>query len=451
MPEYKLPEEEKRQAVIVGINYEKKDSTFPKLTGAVNDAKEIYKRLKDPHIGNFEVSNDHYLTEKKATCKAIRKAISDVFWKTDGCDKALFYFAGHGFVDGYGDGYIVPYDMSMYEPFVCGINMRDLTQVISKSVNDCNIIILDCCYSGIATEGDRSTLDFKTKFEEHVEKLSVEGTITITSSEADQVSREITPEPENGQEQEPHGAFTFCLIKGLDGQASDDEEKGIITLSKLHEYVEQQLPTMGKQQVKFSAADSSGMSAIIIAIAPEVYKKYIREKIEEFKKFCYKESPLDLMYAVDTIAEVLRVAPKIPEALAHKEELDKEIVNVERSIGNWWDENGYNVRKEIKRQSATPETPKVFTVLDHITIDLSFKKIKALDERKKTLFEYLCKVSRKDIDTDIGLFIKKCQRYDNLPSTQEPTTGPSSEKRYDNPPSIQKPTIVPSNERDIAT
>ena len=79
MPEYKLPEEEKRQAVIVGINYEKKDSTFPKLTGAVNDAKEIYKRLKDPHIGNFEVSNDHYLTEKKRHVRQFAKLLVTYF------------------------------------------------------------------------------------------------------------------------------------------------------------------------------------------------------------------------------------------------------------------------------------------------------------------------------------------------------------------------------------
>ena len=76
MPEEEnLPEVEKRKAVIVGIN-EYKDPTIPKLTGAVNDAREIYARLNDPHVGNFKISDEHYLTGESATCEAIRKAIS---------------------------------------------------------------------------------------------------------------------------------------------------------------------------------------------------------------------------------------------------------------------------------------------------------------------------------------------------------------------------------------
>ncbi len=134
--------EGKRRAVIVGIN-EYKDHNIPKLDGAENDAREIYERLKDPSIGNFEVSHDHYLTGKYATCELIRKAIADIFWKTDPLDLALFYFSGHGFVDGYGNNFIAPYDMLKDEPLVRGINIQEIKQVVSESVNKANIIILD--------------------------------------------------------------------------------------------------------------------------------------------------------------------------------------------------------------------------------------------------------------------------------------------------------------------
>jgi hypothetical protein len=56
----------KRQAVIIGIDeYEDRHNIKP-LPGAENDAIEIYEKLKDPNIGNFEISEDHFLVSKNA-------------------------------------------------------------------------------------------------------------------------------------------------------------------------------------------------------------------------------------------------------------------------------------------------------------------------------------------------------------------------------------------------
>ena len=103
--------DEIRRAVAIGINVYNDSNNIPKLKGAENDAKEVYERLKNPNIGNFEIHTDHLLIGSNATCEHIRKAISDVLWKTTSTDLVLFYFSGHGFVDGYGKGYIAPYDM----------------------------------------------------------------------------------------------------------------------------------------------------------------------------------------------------------------------------------------------------------------------------------------------------------------------------------------------------
>jgi len=103
----------KRRAVIIGID-EYNDSSIIPLRGAENDAREIYEMLSNPHIGGFNVAKDHFLIGADAKCERIRKAISDIFWKcdTDTWELALFYFSGHGFEDGYGNGYIAPYDMN---------------------------------------------------------------------------------------------------------------------------------------------------------------------------------------------------------------------------------------------------------------------------------------------------------------------------------------------------
>jgi hypothetical protein len=420
MTEGKMPEEEKRQAVIVGINkYE--DPDISELEGAENDAKDIYERLKDHHIGNFEIPDDHYLTGKKATCKRIRKAISDLLWQTDPSDLALFYFSGHGFRDGYQNGYIAPFDMSKSEPFVNGINMRELKQVMLDSIDrSIVLIILDCCHSGIPTNGDKAISDVKELYGRYFENVPEEkrgkGKIILASSEADQASKEITRAHEiKKQEPHPHGAFTFYLIEGLDGKASDED--GIITLSKLNAYVENQL---SKQKPKFFAVGVSFMNVIKIAIAPQTVAKKIEEIMERVKTaYDINKNHLDRTFAVDDISKVLKIAPTHKEACAIKEELDQSLSAFQKSVViSWWLENQFDVTRGIR--ILTPDIPKVFSVLENIVNDQSFGKIAALDNRTKSLFVALCKVSNGEIDNKA--FIQQCLQYDNPPSTPKPIT-----------------------------
>ena len=95
---------------------------------------KTYKKLIDTNTCNFEVSEGHFLTGSEATCEKIRKAISDVFWRTDQADLALLDFSGHGFVDGYGHGYIAPFDIHKNEPLVCGIKMKELIDTVNTSL-----------------------------------------------------------------------------------------------------------------------------------------------------------------------------------------------------------------------------------------------------------------------------------------------------------------------------
>lgn len=155
-----------RQAVIVGIK-EYQDKSIPKLAGSENDAIEMYQRLKD--FGEFEITDGHYLLGEKATSKAVRKAISDLLWQLDPCDLALFYFSGHGIIDGRKNGYIAPYDMVNDEPLVCGISMEEFKRIILSSENKSSVVvILDCCYSGITTKGAKGgepmTFTFEPNF-----------------------------------------------------------------------------------------------------------------------------------------------------------------------------------------------------------------------------------------------------------------------------------------------
>jgi hypothetical protein len=401
--------EEDRQGVIIGIN-EYNDLSIPKLAGAVNDATDICKRLKD--FGNFKVTNDHFLIDKEATGKAIRKAISDLLWQPDPCDLALFYFSGHGFVDGYGNGYIAPYDMLKQEPFVCGIDMPELKKIILNSVNKSIVlIILDCAYSGILTKGDKSIPDAKAPFDSYFRNLNLErggeGKIIIASSEGGHVSKEINIKHENEQEPHPHGVFTFYLLEGLDGKAAD--QTGIITLEGLYKYVENQLAIKGKQEPKFFATGDTQMGRIKIAVAPLRYSYYVQKKIEEAESFYSESDPTLLILAADTINAVLEINPKNEKALDLKNRTNIALTKYQELVSYWLLNNEQNFRFSI---------PNIFPELERLTGFLDFDKIRTVDTREKSLLANLCKVSEETISSDV--FIKRCKSFENPPIISKP-------------------------------
>jgi hypothetical protein len=191
----------KRRAIIVGISEYSDEENIKKLDGAEHDARSVWERLKDPLIAGFDIEDNHFLTNEDATCLNIRQAISDVFYQTDrSSDLALFYFSGHGHeVEWYNEGYIAPYDFDVKHPLVSGIKMSELTQIISKSVESKHVksamTILDCCYSGIAIQGDKATFDpkYKRKYDERIQDFSSgRGMIILSSSGEDEKSREIS-------------------------------------------------------------------------------------------------------------------------------------------------------------------------------------------------------------------------------------------------------------------
>lgn len=396
--------EGKRRAVIVGINRYKAHRKIPKLEGAENDAREIYERLKDPNRGKFEVSNEHYLIGEKATCERIRNAISDLLWETDSYDLVLFYFSGHGFVDSYGNGYLAPYDMLKDKPLVFGISMQELKQVFLNSKNkSIALIILDCCYSGIATKGDKAIPNVKTKYEQQFKDLTGEGRIILASSEEDKVSREDNFKHENEQKPHPHGIYTFHLIEGLDGKASD--EYGRIYLIELQKHLEEQV---GKQKAKIFAADVSGISAIRIATATRKFNEYIQTKLKEAEDWCRtKNEPTLLIHATDNIHKVLNINAENSKALNLKKRIDEQLAKYKKSVNAWLQKNKLTAKKTI---------PRAFSLLENLVGYLYFDKLMSLDQRRQTLLVNLCEISIKKIEYDY--FIDQCKVFDQPPGKQ---------------------------------
>jgi hypothetical protein len=412
-----MPEDiPKRRAIVVGIN-NYSDGSIPPLEGAENDASDIYERLKDPEIGNYDIPAGHFLIGKEATCAQIRRAISDVFYKTDeSCDLAVFYFSGHGHeLDYYNEGYIAPYDMSMEHPLVYGIKMSELKQVISKSVESthvkCAIAILDCCYSGIATKGEKSLSDPGTKYEEHVKDFSSEeGIIVLASSGEDQKSREITLKHKDETAPHAHGAFTYYLLEGLDGEASDSD--GNICLGRLYEHAKAQVKTVRQQQIKLYAADASGIGTLQIAVCPRKYNERIELKIRDAVDCYQTDDPSVLISAVGPVAYVLERKPNYEKALELKNRINADLAKYQ-DAGSWLALNKLLIKPKIQY---------AFQKLERFIVCFpDFDNIAKLDQDTQILLANLCEVSIGKISTET--FIASCKPFNNPPPSTKETLG----------------------------
>ena len=294
----------KRRGVIIGID-EYEDPDIPNLEGARFDAIEIYERLSASEGGLFEISSDHYLIGEKATYKHIRKAISDIFRRPDDCNVVLLYFSGHGFVDANGHGYIAPRDMASEDAFICGISMEEIRRVMSESLNKKNIVmILDCCYGGIATKGLKPMHDkekLREDYDQSLESFSGAGAVVLASSQEHERSSESICKHKIGDNQEhTHGRFTFHLLEGLGGEAAN--ASGVITLDALRHYVENKMKDRPEQKPTMYVERGQGIENLPIAISSQLVQKKIEYTIE----LCNKRDIQGLQEATFIISEIIK-------------------------------------------------------------------------------------------------------------------------------------------------
>ena len=337
---------ETRRAVVIGINkYE--DDTIPELKGAENDATELHGRLVNQDSGGFDIAKEHFLTGKDATCDAIRHAISDLLWKDDSCDLSLFYFSGHGFHDGYGDGYIAPWDMLHAEPMVRGIRMRELTDLLlGAKMKKTVLMILDCCYSGIATEGkgdgpEKPPVDeWFSAFREDTGK----GRIVLASGGKDEKSHELLTcthslAPE-GELPHAHGLFTYYLLEALDGKAAGENDE--ITLDGLLKYIDSQMKVDSEQKPKvFNASMSLGM----IRIARANQWRKILDSVQDVETQLAEGDPFEIFTAAQNFGNTLSNFATLPQAKDLKTRLDQKLSEYRGPALAWLMKKKFNFAK----------------------------------------------------------------------------------------------------------
>ena len=166
-----------RKAVVIGINHY---NHLPILSGCVNDARSVVSMLEEHYDGTSNFLKPLLMAADSAATAIsksdIKNAVRELF--EDKSEVALFYFAGHGYLEDESSGYLCGSDCNVGDD---GVLMADIMRMASKSPATNKVVILDSCHSGLA--GNRDGVDDVAEIKE--------GMTVLTASTAKQSSFEV--------------------------------------------------------------------------------------------------------------------------------------------------------------------------------------------------------------------------------------------------------------------
>lgn len=225
------PYYQKSWALIMGIN----DYEGRPLKNARNDAEAFAALLKEKY-GFDEIIP---LLDKDASRENILRYLrEDLKDRVGPEDRLIIFFSGHGesqlSKDGGRIGYIVPQD-ARKDTLIDHIDMDELRKACDRIPAKHILIILDCCFSGVAaiTSRIRGRPEESPKqlTDVYLRKLTEKKAYQImTAGDVDQPIRDSGNIP-------GHSAFTAALLDGLRGDA-DRDSNGLITATELFDYIQ---------------------------------------------------------------------------------------------------------------------------------------------------------------------------------------------------------------------
>jgi len=233
--------------VVIGINDYKNPSL--KLNFAVADAKGL-KGLFEKKWKNL-FNNLHLIEiyDRNATKKNITRLLSGMGSKEQ--DVVLVFLAGHGLNIG-DEWFFLPYDVVFPEKekhvMEKGISSIEMKEMIMNNRSLKKVLFVDACKSG----GMLLALSRGIEDRRVIAQLARStGTHVVAASTDKQFASEIS--------QLGHGVFTYALLQGLNGEASDRDET--VTVRELIAYIEQKLPGISekyRQKPQYPVVDSRG-------------------------------------------------------------------------------------------------------------------------------------------------------------------------------------------------
>ena len=270
----------RKKALIISIS-DYNDKSLPKLDFCKNDGEEMYRVLTNKKVG-FEIPDSRKIIGK-TNKKTMEDQIINFFRKNvveD--DTLLFYFSGHGVLDGYGGRFFANTEVNCEIPEQNGVRFEMLNEQMMKTRAERKIAILDCCFSGGAIPDIAGkSEDDKEKEAENLGSESLHkvfgksrGSCVLASSLSNKRSYSLLDKS--------YSAFTHFIIKGLKGVKDSVDENGFVTPEKLSKYTFRELDKIPELHNQKPVRNVSISGEIILAEYPEFVSpaKMKEEKLE---------------------------------------------------------------------------------------------------------------------------------------------------------------------------
>ncbi|WP_238381798.1 caspase family protein, partial [Mucilaginibacter pedocola] len=212
----------------MSLNYALADATAFK-NEAEKDAKTITTNLKT-----------YFVTDAQADKNGITAAFAEVQKNAKPQDVFVFYYAGHGVIsDKNKEFYLVPTDVTDLQNVdealaQSGIPSKMLQRYAIDIPAQKQVFILDACQSAGAFQQLMSNDANQQKNLAVVARST--GTHWIAASGSQQFAQEFG--------QLGHGAFTYVLLKAMQGEAANNK---MITVNGLKNYLQTQVPDLMKK------------------------------------------------------------------------------------------------------------------------------------------------------------------------------------------------------------
>lgn len=215
-----------RKALIVGIDHYDQISS---LSGAVSDAHAVRSVLERNADGTLNFPTPRLLTgtgpDTSIGRHELKEAVRELF--ADDSDVALFYFAGHGYIESTG-GYLCASDCASGDD---GLPLAEVMTLANTSPAKNKVIILDSCHGGVAGTNPLTAA---------VAEIS-EGVTILTASTADQYAMETKTHLGSS------GVFTSLFVDALSGAAAN--LVGAITPGSVYAHIDQSLGSWAQRPV----------------------------------------------------------------------------------------------------------------------------------------------------------------------------------------------------------
>ncbi len=231
---------EQRYAILIASS-QFEDDNLQKLKCPENDVDGLDRILKSKEYGNF--SNTFPL--KNSPHHRVQEEIDRVIQTANKDDLILIYYSGHGKLDHAGKLHLATTNTNAKYLKSTSISINFIKDLLDDSRTTKVILILDCCYSGLAGEAFA-----RGGFHEELQSLSqVTGTYIITASSGTQAAFE---KPEDG-----YGVFTKHAIEGITSWEAANKE-GNVTMDSLYSYIDKEMQKEGIQRPMKWALDVTG-------------------------------------------------------------------------------------------------------------------------------------------------------------------------------------------------